>query len=186
MRKPTNTCGATCWPGLAIAPFALWMSAHPDRPEETVHGKSGSAGLVNVREFQRGLPTDDELMESLMAFGDVKDTEQRQAHALARQNAYGDGRSRMVYGPDKNLKRPELLHKNILAGSDIIPGLVERAVVEIMRFEESNPRLANRLKAMNGADLMDYLFRDLLRPQAMIPNTVDLSKADITFTDGAA
>ncbi|MFI9562758.1 DUF4157 domain-containing protein [Streptomyces rishiriensis] len=164
------------------------LMAHPDRPEETVHGKSGAdtEGLMNVREFQRGLPTGDELMESLTAFSGITDIEQRQAHALARQSAYGDGRSQMVYGPDKKVKRPELLHKNILAGSDIIPGLVERAVVEIMRFEESNPRLANRLKAMNGADLMDYLFRDLLRPQAMIPNTVDLSKADITFTDGAA
>ncbi|MFD9395978.1 DUF4157 domain-containing protein [Streptomyces sp. NPDC060000] len=163
------------------------LMAHPDRPAETVHGKSGagSEGLANVREFQQGQPSDDEMMDSVTAFGHIQDAEQRQAHAFARRSAYSDKGNQMVYGPEKIIKRPELLHKNILAGSDIIPGLVERAVVEIMRFEESNPRLANRLKAMSGADLMDYLFRDLLRPQAMIPDSVDLSAADITFTDGA-
>jgi len=125
------------------------------------------------------------MMDSFTAFQNVADAEQRQAHGQARRTAHMDPKNTMVYGPEKTVERPELLHKNILVGADIIPGLVQRAVVEIMRFEESNPRLANRLKAMSGAELMSYLLRELLRPQAMLPNSVDLSKATVSYMGGA-
>ncbi|MFF3375448.1 DUF4157 domain-containing protein [Streptomyces sp. NPDC002680] len=162
------------------------LVADPRTPHLPVSSKSKNATdkHVPVRAFEKAQPSEDEFMNSLEAFQGIQDTESRQAHQLARQLAVTDSANQMVYGPEKIVKHPELLHKNILAGADIIPGLVDRAVVEIMRFEESNPPLATRMKGMSGADLMDFLFHALLRPQAMIPNTVDLSAAKITYTTG--
>lgn len=168
------------------------LVAPPDRPDQPEHkAKSDQrelsqrqAGYKSVREFKRGDLGDDELMEMATAFNHIEDMEEKQAHSLARQLAYTVRGDQMVYGPEKEVKRPELLHKNILAGSDIVPGLIERAVVEIMRFEEANPPLAQRLKAMGGAELMDFLLRELLRPQAMMPNSVDISTAEISKVKG--
>ncbi|WP_443078141.1 eCIS core domain-containing protein [Streptomyces sp. SP17KL33] len=161
----------------------------PDLPEHKA--KSGQrelaakqAGHRPVREFKRGQVEGDALTDMVTAFSHLQDPEEQQAHMFARQLALTVPGDEMVYGPEKELKRPELLHKNILAGSDIIPGLVERAIVEIIRFEQANPPLAQRLKAMSGAQLMDFLLRDLLRPQAMLPNSVDISAATVTKVKG--
>lgn len=162
------------------------LVADPRTPHLPVSSKSKDATdkHVPVRAFEKAQPGEEDFMNSLEAFRGIQDTESRQAHTLARQFAVTDSANQMVYGPEKVVKHPELLHKNILAGADIIPGLVDRAVVEITRFEVSNPPLANRMKDMSGADLMDFLFHALLRPQAMIPNTVDLSAAKITYKTG--
>ncbi|MFF9034883.1 DUF4157 domain-containing protein [Streptomyces sp. NPDC014892] len=161
----------------------------PDQPEHKA--KAGQrelaaqqAGHRPVREFRRGRLDDEDMMNSMTAFQHIEDPEQKQAHTLARQFAHMVPGDEMVYGPEKEVKRPELLHKNILAGADIVPGLVERAIVEIIRFEQANPPLAQRLKAMSGAELMDFLLRDLLRPQAMLPNSVDISDATVTKVKG--
>ncbi|WP_399098882.1 DUF4157 domain-containing protein [Streptomyces sp. 11x1] len=161
----------------------------PDLPEHKA--KSGQRELAQkqaaykpVREFKRGEVEGEALMGMATAFSHIQDPEEQQAHMFARQLALTVPGDQMVYGPEKELKRPELLHKNILVGSDIIPGLVERTLVEIIRFEQANPPLAQRLKAMSGAELMDFLLRDLLRPQAMLPNSVDISSATVTKVKG--
>ncbi|MFF8595789.1 DUF4157 domain-containing protein [Streptomyces sp. NPDC015220] len=155
-----------------------------DKPDQvTGPAKSGDASELS-RKFERGAPDEEKFMESFSAFNHIEDTEDRQAHQLARQYALMDQGSRMVYGPGSRLERPELLHNNILAGPDILPGLVDRAVVEIMRFEQTNPTLAKTLKEMSGADLMNFLLRNLVKAQAMIPNSVDVSKARISAVEG--
>ncbi|MEU6478147.1 DUF4157 domain-containing protein [Streptomyces sp. NPDC047017] len=155
-----------------------------DKPDQ-VTGSAQSDGASEVsRKFERGMLSEDQLMESLTAFGHIENTEERQAHQLARQYAHMDPGSHMSYGPGNQLQRPELLHNNILAGPDILPGLVDRVVVEIMRFEQTNPALAKSLKEMSGADLMNFLLRHLIKNQAMIPNTVDISKAKVTAEEG--
>lgn len=99
--------------------------------------------------------------------------------------AAADEHSTMTYGAGAQEQvHEERLRSNTLMGRDIVPGLVERAVVEIQRLEAVNPQLANRLKAMSGADLMRFLLKDLLRPQAMLPNTVDLSAATAELESG--
>lgn len=170
-------------------PKLIAPANRPDLPEHKA--KSGQherakeqAGYQPVREFKRGEIEGDALMGMVTAFSDIQNAEEQQAHMLARQLALTVPGDEMVYGPEKEIKRPELLHKNILAGSDILPGLVERAIVEIIRFEQANPPLAQRLKAMSGAELMDFLLRDLLRPQAMLPNSVDISNATVTKVKG--
>ncbi|WP_308404187.1 DUF4157 domain-containing protein [Streptomyces sp. ATCC 21386] len=168
------------------------LVAPADRPDLPEHkAKPGQRDLARkqaaykpVREFKRGEVEGDALMDMATAFSHIQDPEEQQAHMFARQLALTVPGDQMVYGPEKELKRPELLQKNILAGSDIIPGLVERALVEIIRFEQANPPLAQRLKAMSGAELMDFLLRDLLRPQAMLPNSVDISSATVTKVKG--
>jgi hypothetical protein len=84
---------------------------------------------------------------------------------------YGSGRAAIEY--------PELLHNNVLMGGDIIPGLAQRAVVEIMRLEQVSPKVAAGLKELSPAGLMSFLLKDLVRPQAMVPNSVDLGRARI-------
>lgn len=168
------------------------LVAPADRPDLTEHkaksdqreAAAKQAGHKSVREFRRGQIDGEDMMNSMTAFQHITDPEQKQALTLARQFAHMVPGDEMVYGPEKEVKRPELLHKNILAGADIVPGLVERAIVEIIRFEQANPPLAQRLKAMSGAELMDFLLRDLLRPQAMLPNSVDLSNANVTRVKG--
>lgn len=135
---------------------------------------------VRMREFQRGDISDEDLMESITAFAGIEDGTERQVRGVARQQAVTDSGNRMVYGPEPNpIKYPELLHHNVLMGKDIIPGLTQRAVVEIMRLEKVNPQLAKRLKTMPAMELMAFLLKDLVRPQAMIPNAVDLTKARV-------
>lgn len=104
---------------------------------------------------------------------------------FATTQALSDPHSKMTYGAgEQEQVHSERLRSNTLMGRDIVPGLVERAIVEIQRLGEVNPQLADRLKAMSGADLMRFLLKDLLRPQAMLPNTVDLTGATVVLASG--
>ncbi|MFH9391785.1 DUF4157 domain-containing protein [Streptomyces sp. NPDC017556] len=119
-----------------------------------------------------------------------QDNERRSQIIFIMSQVAADKYSTMAYGgtpgPEAEVY-PEKLRSNTLMGSDIVPGLVERAVVEIQRLSEVNPKLADALKSMSGDDLMQYLLKDLLRPQAMLPNSVDLSAsaAKVVHQSGA-
>ncbi|MFF6904630.1 hypothetical protein ACFY9Q_01645 [Streptomyces sp. NPDC012389] len=110
-----------------------------------------------------------------------QDAERRGQIMFVMAQVAADQHSAMTYGtPGPEAKAySERLRSNTLMGRDIVPGLVERAVLEIQRLSDTNPQLAAALKAMSGADLMQYLLKDLLRPQAMLPNSVDLSAAKV-------
>ncbi|MFF0428613.1 DUF4157 domain-containing protein [Streptomyces sp. NPDC004520] len=134
-----------------------------------------------VRNFDRGMnKTDLDMMELVMqAKAQETDPERANLLPVVKSEVAADEFSTMTYGAGhrKEKEYKERIRSNTLRGSDIIPGLVDRAVLEIMRMEDANPALANRLKSMSGAELMKFLLKDLLRPQAMLPNSVDLSKA---------
>ncbi|MEW2434858.1 DUF4157 domain-containing protein [Streptomyces caniferus] len=66
-------------------------------------------------------------------------------------------------------------------GPDIAPVLTERAVMEIARFDQSNPKLADSLKGMSGEALMNYLLKHLLRPRAMLPNAAQIAEENISY-----
>ncbi|MER5552869.1 hypothetical protein ABT001_14500 [Streptomyces sp. NPDC002793] len=162
------------------------MHTAPDKPDQLVSEASKGSPSEATRRFTRGELSEEEMQDSFAAFEHINNVEERQAHRLARQMAHMDRGNQMSYAGSKGkLVRPELLHNNILAGSDIIPGLVDRAVVEILRLDQVNPPMAQRLKGMSGAELLDFLLRDLLRPQAMIPNSVDVSKARFSTVDAS-
>ncbi|WP_435839275.1 eCIS core domain-containing protein [Streptomyces brevispora] len=163
------------------------IHAHAADPADTAsklptrHEAFAAEFSVPVRNFDLGAGRarmdDDKLMTRM---GREQEDERRGQILFAMTQAAADPHSEMTYGSDEGRKAyPEKLRSNTLRGSDIVPGLVERAVLEIMRLEEVNPALANRLKGMSGPDLMKYLLKDLLRPQAMLPNTVDLSQARV-------
>ncbi|GAA1912843.1 DUF4157 domain-containing protein [Streptantibioticus ferralitis] len=112
--------------------------------------------------------------------------ERRGQIPYAMTQAASDPHSAMTYGapgPQAQV-HAERLRSNTLMGSDIVPGLVERAIVEIQRLGDVNPQLAAALKAMSGDDLMKFLLKDLLRPQAMLPNSVNLSSARMVLDSG--
>ncbi|WP_419248102.1 DUF4157 domain-containing protein [Streptomyces virginiae] len=125
-------------------------------------------------------------MEAVMdAMGNESDQERRGQILFSTTQALSDAHSTMTYGSGaQEQAHSERLRSNTLMGRDIVPGLAERAVVEIQRLEAVNPQLAVRLKAMSGADLMRFLLKDLLRPQAMLPNTVDLGAATVVLESG--
>ncbi|WP_411143309.1 hypothetical protein [Streptomyces sp. x-80] len=79
---------------------------------------------------------------------------------------------------------PDRVHQNVLVGADIIPGLAERAVMEIARIEQAGQQRATRLKKMSGDALMTFLLTDLLRPQAMLPNSVPISRKHVEPAPG--
>ncbi|WP_411079739.1 DUF4157 domain-containing protein [Streptomyces sp. cmx-18-6] len=159
------------------------LKAHPERPAETesflaTREQKDSAKTLDVRKFDRAFPDEEQLMASVMAFQDVEDSGERQSRVRSRQDAVTDTQHRMVYGPaDRAVKYPELLHSNVLVGSDIVKGLAQRAVVEIMRIEGINAELAERMKGMAPAELVRFLLKDLLRVQIMLPNETLLDKA---------
>ncbi|MFF4495916.1 eCIS core domain-containing protein [Streptomyces sp. NPDC001272] len=140
-----------------------------------------------VRNFDVGagkaeLPDTDKMME---AMGAEQDPERRSQVMFAMTQALADPHSTMTYGSGQQEQvRPERLRSNTLMGRDIVPGLAERGIVEIQRIGEVNPQLAARLRAMSGDELMRYLLKDLLRPQVMLPNTVDLSNARVVTASG--
>ncbi|MFH8801195.1 DUF4157 domain-containing protein [Streptomyces sp. NPDC017936] len=132
-----------------------------------------------VRNFDLGAAKaamdDDKFMER---HANEQDPNRASQILFSMTQAAADEHSTMTYGSgDRKKQYKERLRSNTLRGRDIIPGLVDRAVLEIMRIEEVNPALAERLKNMSGAELMRFLLKDLLRPQAMLPNSVDLSNA---------
>ncbi|GGZ29234.1 eCIS core domain-containing protein [Streptomyces poonensis] len=132
-----------------------------------------------VRNFDLGAGKADVDLEKILELSKQEPDEQRGSQILyAKTQAAADEHSTMTYGSGARKKEyKERLRSNTLRGRDIVPGLVDRAVLEIMRLEEVNPALADRLKNMSGTELMNFLLKDLLRPQAMLPNSVDLSKA---------
>ena len=62
----------------------------------------------------------------------------------------------------------------MLVGPDIIPGLANRAALEVARIAAVNPALAEESKKLNGDALMLFMLKDLFRPQAMIPNSLNI------------
>ncbi|MFJ7956515.1 hypothetical protein ACIQ62_09515, partial [Streptomyces sp. NPDC096319] len=124
----------------------------------------------------------DAMMEEM---GSEQDPDRRGLVPLVMGQALADEFSTMTYGDGAEAEvHEERLRSNTLMGADIVPGLVERGIVEIIRIAKVNPQLAERLKAMSGDELMRYLLKDLLRPQAMLPNTVDLSGARAVTASG--
>ncbi|MDO0932834.1 DUF4157 domain-containing protein [Streptomyces sp. DG2A-72] len=77
----------------------------------------------------------------------------------------------------------EHLRGNILAGPHIIPGLASRGVLEITRIEGQggHDALVRKMKAMLGDDLVDMLLKDFIRPQAMMPWSVAITRGDVTY-----
>ncbi|MEV0415926.1 DUF4157 domain-containing protein [Streptomyces sp. NPDC050448] len=170
------------------------VRAKPEDPAQT-EGKLGtredtfSKGFtLPVRKFDvgAGAGADAMDMEKIMeAMAKEPNDDRRGQIMFATTQALSDPHSTMTYGSGAQEQvHAERLRSNTLMGRDIVPGLVERAVVEIQRLGEVNPQLADRLKAMSGADLMRFLLKDLLRPQAMLPNTVDLSAATVVLASG--
>ncbi|MFB7178111.1 DUF4157 domain-containing protein [Streptomyces sp. NPDC056257] len=141
-----------------------------------------------VRKFDigAGAAADQLDMEAVIGAMDAEPDQERRGQIMfSTTQALSDAHSTMTYGAGAQEQvHSERLRSNTLMGRDIVPGLVERAVVEIQRLEAVNPRLADRLKAMSGADLMRFLLKDLLRPQAMLPNTVDLAAATVVLESG--
>ncbi|MFB7505981.1 hypothetical protein [Streptomyces broussonetiae] len=133
-----------------------------------------------VRRFEQGMGnlTDADLDE-FMALQE-QDPKLSQSLSVVRPHVRGDDGSRMVYGPEgQSESYPEPLVRNILTGKDIIPGLAERAVLEVSRIERTTPALADKLKGMSPQQLMKYLLKDLLRPQAMLPRQLKITERDI-------
>ncbi|WP_328743534.1 hypothetical protein OG436_29815 [Streptomyces caniferus] len=108
---------------------------------------------------------------------------ERAAASLVLPQVRGDEESTQnYYGEDgKPVAYKERLFQNILHGPDIVPGLTERAVMEIAGFEQSNPKPADSLKGMRGEALMNYLLKYLLRPQAMLPNAAQIAEENISY-----
>ncbi|MFF1923881.1 DUF4157 domain-containing protein [Streptomyces sp. NPDC058221] len=155
---------------------AATMSKLPTRTEEFPPEYT-----EGVRSFDRGtgrIPADWMTEAITTRLGQEPDAERRSQIIPSAAQAATDPYSEMVYGSGEDRKAyEEKMRSNTLKGRDIIPGLVDRAVLEIMRLEETNPLHAQKLKNMSGRDLMAYLLKDLVRPQAMLPNTVDLANA---------
>ncbi|WP_030994001.1 MULTISPECIES: hypothetical protein [unclassified Streptomyces] len=77
----------------------------------------------------------------------------------------------------------EYLHNNTLAGPHAIKGLALRGVLEISRIERQggHDALVNRLKNMSGDELANVLLKDFIRPQAMIPWSVAITRGDVQY-----
>ncbi|MEV6564340.1 eCIS core domain-containing protein [Streptomyces kronopolitis] len=133
-----------------------------------------------VRKFTLGIGNIE--AEDFVAMAGRPDTE-RAASSLVIPQVRGDEESTQSYYDDegKAVSYQERLFQNVLHGPDIIPGLTERAVMEIARFEQSNPRLADSLKGMSGEALMHYLLKHLLRPQAMLPKSARITEENISY-----
>jgi hypothetical protein len=154
---------------------AQTFSELPTRLEQA-KGEKGKGFDLPVRRFEQGVaPLDVDEMMSLAQ--SEPDSERRQAQMNVTAQVRGDPQSAMIYG--KNERYAERLAQNVLVGPDIIPGLAERAVIEISRIGKSNPALAERIKALDGPPLVRFLLKDLLRPQAMVPNSVAIKESHI-------
>jgi hypothetical protein len=160
--------------------------AKPEAPTETfselptrlekAKAEKGKGFDLPVRHFEQGVvPVGEDEMIRLAER--QPDSERRQAQMNVTAQVRGDAQSAMVYG--KNERYAERLAQNVLVGPDIIPGLAERAVVEISRIAKSNPALAQKIKSMDGPPLLRFLLKDLLRPQAMVPNRVAIEERHI-------
>ncbi|ASS76683.1 hypothetical protein CIG75_18045 [Tumebacillus algifaecis] len=158
------------------ASLTSWL---PTRAHEALKTKPGFT--EKVRSFQTGRMTDDQFDESITAGAKTTDREKRQVQVMARQQAYQDQGSHQVYGGggDRQVTAEDRIYHNLLVGPDIIPGLAERTVLEIARIQRVNPELADKLIQLDGPELLKFMFKDLFRPQAMIPNAVDIKPGNI-------
>lgn len=167
------------------------------RPEDPAHPQSRlgtreetfSPGYtLPVRKFDVGAGAAADRMDLTRmtdAMSAQNDPARRGQIPFAMTQALADPHSTMTYGSGAGERiHAERLRSNTLMGADIVPGLAERALVEIQRLDAVNPRLATRLKGMSGEDLMRYLLKDLLRPQAMLPGTVGLGAATVVLASG--
>ncbi|MFE1381454.1 DUF4157 domain-containing protein [Streptomyces sp. NPDC058740] len=170
------------------------LRARPDDPAQaqsrlgTREESFSPEFTVPVRKFDVGAGDAADSMdhakmtEEMMA---EADPERRGQIPFAMTQALADPHSAMTYGSGAGARvHPERLRSNTLMGADIVPGLAERAIVEIQRLDAVNPQLAAGLKAMSGERLMQYLLKDLLRPQAMLPGTVSLGAARVVLASG--
>ncbi|WP_405454384.1 hypothetical protein OG350_37440 [Streptomyces achromogenes] len=152
----------------------------PTREEERRH----PGYQLLVRRFEQGVgDLTDQDVEEMMALG-AQDGRRSSALSVVRPLVRGDAQSRMTYGAQGQDSYPEPLVRNVLTGKDIIPGLAERAVLEVSRIERVNPDLADRLKGMSPRELMKFLLKDLLRPQAMIPGPLKVTERDVEVLPG--
>jgi Domain of unknown function (DUF4157) len=154
---------------------ASWLST---RPEEV--NRPRNAGMTeSVRHFDQGIgditPEDMAIMED-MSIPQAK----RNVAPMASVQASGDPGSKQTYsGPGGEKEVPDHIRNNILVGSDIIPGLAMRAALEVSRISKVNPALAETMKGLAGLPLMTFMLKDLFRPQAMIPNSVEITEDHI-------
>ena len=159
------------------------VAAKSDAPEKTASQlatrKKQEGFDLPVRSFQQGIaPLDPE--EFIELEKTVPDQEQRTALTTVKAQVRGDEDSTMTYGTGGiGNQYQDRLFQNVLVAADIIPGLAERAVVETIRISKVNPALGERLKSMDGTQLMKFLLKDLLRPQAMVPNSVKVEERHI-------
>lgn len=153
----------------------LWSKQAPDEEQHKswlVTRDADKNFPLRIRHFENvTIPLQEE--EILALQETEKNSMRRQALMNAMAQARGDGLCIQCYGTD--FKYKERLLDNILAGSDIIPGLTMRTLLEVARIEQVNPRLAASLAALTGTRLMQFVFKDLFRPQAMIPNGVNIT-----------
>ncbi|MFJ6785121.1 DUF4157 domain-containing protein [Streptomyces yangpuensis] len=108
--------------------------------------------------------------------------ERRTQLAHVRQQVQDEHNARQEYrmGPVR-AERPELLQQNVLAGADIVPGLVERVLAEVARISEVDPKTGKVLSGKNAEELLRFLLKDVIRPQAMVPNSVRITEDHVQY-----
>lgn len=89
-----------------------------------------------------------------------------------------DRNSRQIYHGDDEpkIEIPEKIYNNILVGNDIIPGMANKVALEIHRINYVNPVLGRHFIGLSGDSLNRFIFHDLFRPQAMIPNSMIIKR----------
>ncbi|MER8235019.1 DUF4157 domain-containing protein [Streptomyces sp. NPDC094049] len=80
----------------------------------------------------------------------------------------------------------ERLQGNMLAGADIIPGLAARCTLELLRMSEGNgAAVARAMFQQAPEEILDHLFRSFLRPQAMLPGSVAVTRNQVEYSRSA-
>ncbi|SKC08214.1 protein of unknown function [Sphingobacterium nematocida] len=143
-----------------------------------------------VRHFSQGIGN---LNEAQMIQNNKSmNLDERQAYSVVDALVSGDSKSKQVYGDpngkgdNKPLKIHERLLNNILVGKDIIPGLAQRAALEVARISYKNPSLGDKLSSLKGEALMQFILKDLFRPQAMIPNQMKIKEQYVELVSDKA
>lgn len=183
------------YPTLVVKPadqaaFASYLPTQRKKAEAVTQ----DGFTLPVRSFTQNVKALDP--NEAVAFNDrfPNDAGRRQALTTVRSQALGDTGdegstgSWQQYGPneDPEHRYADRMYQNVLVGRDIIPGLAERAVVEISRIGKVNQPLLQKIIKMKGAELLKFLLKDLLRPQAMVPNSVPITANQIQGPDGAS
>ncbi|NDV83448.1 hypothetical protein [Bacteroides sp. 51] len=101
------------------------------------------------------------------------------------QLVLSDRKSQQIYHIDheKKIGIPEQLYNNILVGSDIIPGIANKAALEIYHINCINTVLGQSLIDLHGIPLIHRIFHDFFRPQAMIPNSMVIKREYVQPTE---